>query len=280
MSQAKNNELFKSIIAVVAILGIVALVQAVVLTMMYGGVGNNKIAATEDSPAMLAERIKPAVTLADIRGGNEKKAVVAAVVAEKSAKELYDVACMACHNNGVAGAPKPGDKAAWESRYTNGMDSLLASVVNGKGAMPPKGGSAYSEAEITKIIEYILIESDLMKAKAASPAKQEVAATATEATVTASIEAEPIPAKANNDFDLTAGKSSYASACGACHNSGIAGAPKLGVAADWTSRKDSGLDALSTSAINGKGAMPAKGGASYLSDADIKNIVGYMLSKI
>jgi cytochrome c5 len=51
----------------------------------------------------------------------------------------YTQACGACHGMGVAGAPKAFDKAAWESRLATGMDALVASVKNGKGAMPPRG---------------------------------------------------------------------------------------------------------------------------------------------
>jgi len=51
----------------------------------------------------------------------------------------YNQSCMACHAAGVAGAPKSFDAAAWAPRLKTGMDALVASVTNGKGAMPPKG---------------------------------------------------------------------------------------------------------------------------------------------
>jgi cytochrome c5 len=40
---------------------------------------------------------------------------------------------------GVAGAPKAFDAAAWAPRLATGMDALVASVTNGKNAMPPRG---------------------------------------------------------------------------------------------------------------------------------------------
>ena len=58
---------------------------------------------------------------------------------------------------------------------------------------------------------------------------------------------------------------------------GIAGAPKVGDKAGWAQRVAQGIDALTTSAIKGKGAMPPKGGASA-SDADIKALVVYMVN--
>ena len=39
---------------------------------------------------------------------------------------------------GMAGAPKLGDAAAWAPRIKTGTDSLVQSVLKGKGAMPPK----------------------------------------------------------------------------------------------------------------------------------------------
>lgn len=67
--------------------------------------------------------------------------------------------------------------------------------------------------------------------------------------------------------------------CGACHNSGAAGAPKTGDKAAWGARIAQGNDALYKSAINGKGAMPARGGAASLSDAEVKAAVDYLVSK-
>lgn len=69
---------------------------------------------------------------------------------------LYKQVCVACHAAGVAGSPKFGDKAAWEARIKTGLDALTASVVKGKGAMPPKGGSAASEAELRSTVEYMV----------------------------------------------------------------------------------------------------------------------------
>ena len=63
---------------------------------------------------------------------------------------------MACHAAGVAGAPKIGDKAAWAPRLAAGVDGLTASVIKGKGAMPPKGGSGASEADIKAVVAYMV----------------------------------------------------------------------------------------------------------------------------
>ncbi len=75
------------------------------------------------------------------------------------------------------------------------------------------------------------------------------------------------------------GKATYDASCVACHSTGAAGAPKVGDAAAWAPRIKTGLPALYASAIKGRGAMPAKGGNSALSDADIRATVNYMVSQ-
>jgi len=72
-------------------------------------------------------------------------------------KAVYDKVCTVCHAAGVANAPKFGDKAAWAPRASTGKDALLASVLNGKGAMPPKAGAGdLQEDDIKAAIDYLL----------------------------------------------------------------------------------------------------------------------------
>lgn len=79
--------------------------------------------------------------------------VAAGPVAAAEGKAVYDKTCAACHNNM---APKLGDKAAWAPRIKLGAGALTASVIKGKGAMPPKGGSTLSDADIKGAVEYII----------------------------------------------------------------------------------------------------------------------------
>ncbi|WP_442769619.1 c-type cytochrome, partial [Zoogloea ramigera] len=71
--------------------------------------------------------------------------------------------------------------------------------------------------------------------------------------------------------------------CAMCHQTGVAGAPKLGDKADWGPRIAQGQDTLYKHAIEGfngaKGAMPAKGGNPSLSDDEMKVIVDFMVAK-
>ena len=75
------------------------------------------------------------------------------------------------------------------------------------------------------------------------------------------------------------GKAIYQSHCAGCHGTGAAGAPKLGDAGAWASPIKTGTSALYASAINGKGAHPARGGNPNLFDSDVKAAVDYILSQ-
>jgi cytochrome c5 len=117
-------------------------------------------AAAEAAPAEAAPAAAPA---ADTAAAAPVAAVVAAAapaaataVSAASGEALYKQACAVCHVAGVAGAPKLGDKAAWGPRLALGLDGLTASVIKGKGAMPPKGGSSASDADIKASVEYML----------------------------------------------------------------------------------------------------------------------------
>lgn len=81
---------------------------------------------------------------------------------------------------------------------------------------------------------------------------------------------------ATTAVDHSAGEAVYKSSCFACHDSGVAGSPKVGDKDAWTARIAAGSDTLYEAAIKGKGAMPAKGGNMSISDADIKAAVDYM----
>jgi cytochrome c5 len=113
--------------------------RAAVLYMFNAGGGTASVAGTAAPAAAGA----PAAT--------------AAAGAKPDGAKVYAAGCNACHVAGVAGAPKFGDKAAWGPRTQLGVAALTASVVKGKGAMPPKGGQPNaSEAELRAAVEHML----------------------------------------------------------------------------------------------------------------------------
>lgn len=74
-------------------------------------------------------------------------------------EKLYQSACLACHMAGVAGAPKLGDKAAWAAATEKGMDALMQTTINGKGAMPPRGATKADDETLRAAVEYMIAKS-------------------------------------------------------------------------------------------------------------------------
>lgn len=101
-------------------------------------------AAAPAAPAAPATAAAPAATPA-----------AATTVAAGAGEALYKQACQVCHAAGVAGAPKFGDKAAWAERLKDGIDGMTRIAIAGKGAMPPRGGTQASDAEIRAAVEFM-----------------------------------------------------------------------------------------------------------------------------
>jgi len=74
------------------------------------------------------------------------------------------------------------------------------------------------------------------------------------------------------------GEQIYKAACSACHDSGAAGAPKVGDKAAWAPRLGQGLSGLLKSATAGKNAMPPKGG-SDANEAELSATIIFMANK-
>jgi cytochrome c5 len=119
------------------------------------------------SGSSVAERIKPVaqVNVASAEAPREPvKSAAAAQPRSRDGQQVYQAACVACHDAGIAGAPKLGDKSQWAKHIAKGLDTLYASAVNGiqgsAGAMPPKGGNpALSNAEVRAAVDYMVARS-------------------------------------------------------------------------------------------------------------------------
>ncbi len=209
------------------------------------------------------------VFMANKAGANWKEPPPAATAkgGERSGEEVVAATCGRCHETGQGGAPKVGDRAAWTPRVAKGLATVTQAALKGHGGMPARGGMAeLSDNEVKRAIEY-MFNSGIGKGTAAPAAAAPVVAPAAPAVAAAA------PAAAKPD-----GKRIYDTACVACHGAGVAGAPKFGDKTAWAPRLKTGTDALYTSALKGKAAMPAKGGNAALPDADVKAAVDYMLA--
>ncbi len=185
-------------------------------------------------------------------------AAEAVPAAGQTGKAVYGKACIACHSTGAAGAPKLGDKAAWEPRTAQGLDTLVNSVLMGKGAMPAKGGNnSLSEDDIRKAVEFMVA--------GAGPVTE------------APAEIASAGAAGDSSGPAQPGDQVYMIACVNCHGSGVGGAPKVADRAAWASLETKGVDALVRSVIEGKGTMPARGGSASLREDEIRGAVAFML---
>jgi len=79
-------------------------------------------------------------------------------------KSIYGKTCAMCHAAGVAGAPKPGDKADWGPRIAQGKDTLYKHAIEGftgaKGMMPARGGgTSLSDDEVKAAVDFMADKS-------------------------------------------------------------------------------------------------------------------------
>ncbi|WP_412022698.1 c-type cytochrome [Burkholderia cepacia] len=88
--------------------------------------------------------------------GEQPAAAPASADAATAGKALYTSTCQACHAAGVLGAPKFGSKDDWAPRLKDSMDTVYNYALHGKGAMPPKGGSTASDADVKAAVDYMV----------------------------------------------------------------------------------------------------------------------------
>ena len=231
---------------IIPIFGIVLMVQ---LVTSERGADPNAL-----TPEAVAARIQPVgrVEFGGAGGGG--------AAGGQSGEQVVKSVCATCHQAGVAGAPKMGDKAAWAPRIKQGMQALVQSALKGKGAMPPKGGNpSLADDDVARAVAFMANQAG---ASFKEPAVKQ--------------SAQKPQAAAGGAAD---GKKVYDSTCTACHTAGVANAPKLGDKAAWAPRIKQGMDALVQSATKGKGAMPPKGGNASLADADLRAAIEFMVSQ-
>ena len=128
-------------------IAVAILLIAVVWPLSYLGKGNSQAGNSDDAEL----RILPVAHV------EMQKAVVKSDGKPRDGATVYNSVCKACHEAGIAGAPKTGDKAAWAPRIATGNAALLKSASNGKNAMPARGGAAdLSDGELKAAVDYLV----------------------------------------------------------------------------------------------------------------------------
>jgi cytochrome c551/c552 len=278
----------QQLLTVVLLAFAVPIALFVMLSQLVTGV---RPAGTVEAETGVLNRIKPVAsfTLAD----------ASTPQGNLSGEQVYQTVCKTCHEAGLVGAPKMGDKGAWAPRIKKGMDALFASALKGTSkGMPPKGGDQeLADIEVERGVVYMANLSGASFKEPAAPAAASVAAapaaappsapaggTATVASAApaagAANAAAAAPAAA---LDLKTGEAMMQKdGCSACHavDKKVLGPAYQDVAAKY--RGDAGALARLTQKVKmggtgvwGQIPMPPN---SQVSDADIKALVSWILS--
>ena len=287
----------RQLVIVVLLAFLVPITVIALLSQLF--TSSSHTASKEDEQRVL-ERIKPVATVVIAEASGPKGSM--------TGEQVYAQVCKTCHEAGLAGAPKTGDKGAWQPRVAQGEKTLVQHAIAGfqgkSGVMPPKGGNAdLTDDEVHRAVVYLANQAGAgwkepaPTATAAAPAAgaassaSAAAPSAAKAAPAAPVAATPAAAApaaptqvataapaASAGAGKADGKSVYDQTCHVCHAAGIAGSPKFGDKAAWAPRIATGMDTLYTVALHGKGAMPPKGGNAALSDAQVKAAVDYMVA--
>jgi cytochrome c5 len=288
----------KQLIVVVLLAFLVPITVIGLLSQLFTSTARD---TTEDEQHVL-ERIKPVGTVVVAAAG--------AASGSLSGQQVFAQVCKTCHETGLAGAPKAGDKAAWAPRIAEGEKTLLQHAIAGyqgkTGVMPPKGGNPdLTDDEVHRAVVYLADQAGAAwkepaptqtassaapaaaaptATPAAAPAASAPPPTAT-ATTAASAPASAPSAPSAGAPAATAtasaggeGKAVYDETCHVCHATGLAGSPKFGDKVAWAPRIATGTDKLYNAALHGLNAMPPKGGNTSLTDAQVKAAVDYMVA--
>jgi cytochrome c5 len=117
-------------------------------------------AAAEPSRQAVPHSAAPSTALTEIPTAQPEAVAVEPTKSDPAGQLIYRQACAFCHGMGIAGAPKIGDAAAWNARVAQGMNTLYASALQGKNAMPAKGGNpALADSEVKAAVDFMVTQS-------------------------------------------------------------------------------------------------------------------------
>jgi len=142
---------------VVPIVAIILLVQLVVSRPAA-----DPNAMTDEA---IAKRLQPV--------GRVELGAAGAAAGSRTGEQVYNAVCTSCHQTGVAGAPKLGDKAAWAPRVKEGLNELVGEAIKGVRAMPPRGGDpSLTDEEVARAVVYMANQSGARFKEPAAPKPQ------------------------------------------------------------------------------------------------------------
>ena len=121
--------------------------------------GIRKMPAHGGNPNLTNTEIERAITyMVNQSGGRWIESISRGTPAvQRSGGQVVLEHCAKCHQTGVSGAPKIGDRAAWIPRLKQGFEVAVRSAIKGHGPMPARGGVAdLTDSEIRAAIAYMI----------------------------------------------------------------------------------------------------------------------------
>jgi cytochrome c5 len=142
----------KQLIVVIVLAFLVPVLLIVMISQMVTGGLKGATDGRGTSEDAVAQRIKPV--------GEVVLAETDSTTGVRSGEQVVKAVCQTCHGAGLVGAPKIGDKTAWQPRLAQGVKALHEHAMKGIRAMPPKGGNpSLSDAEVSAAVDYMLKQS-------------------------------------------------------------------------------------------------------------------------
>lgn len=164
----QDSHFFNVFGLVLGILIAISIVLFGVARAIGGGLQRESVYTDPQYVASVGERIARPARVAIAGQDNSALAIVeksasgsgAALPIPADGAETYEVACKTCHGQGIGGAPKADDTAAWAPRLAQGKDTLYKHAIEGytgsAGVMPAKGGRADLPDElIREAVDYM-----------------------------------------------------------------------------------------------------------------------------
>ena len=225
----------KQLVIVVVVAFLVPIALIVLLSQLVTGVMPS---GSSEADNKVLTRIQPfgQVTLAD----------TSAPSGNQSGEQVYQAVCKTCHETGLAGAPKVGDKAAWAPAIKKGYETLAQHAINGFQSpgkvMPAKGGNSdLADVEVQRAVVFMANKSGASFKEPPAPAASAVATAAIAPIVSAAAATPAAAAKPSGPLNLKSAEAMMQrDGCAACHavDKKIVGPSYQDVAAKYRGDKD------------------------------------------
>jgi cytochrome c5 len=154
MASKQDTHFFNVFSAVIGLLAVIAIGIFAFARIVASHTQDRQVLSEAEYGKRVQARIAPPTRVAIAGQDNSAMAIktegvvqggsASAAAMPKNGTELLQQTCEACHGQGIAGAPKVGDKAAWAPHIAKGNATLYEHAIKGfqgaGGVMPAKGG--------------------------------------------------------------------------------------------------------------------------------------------